>query len=175
MNRVFTCALICSVFLGTAFAQNNDSSAPASSADVAAYFEAVHSRQMMGQMMQAMSKSMHQMIHDMYLKDKDKLPPDFEAQATKHLDDMWNNMPWDEMMQAMMPVYQKHFTKGDIAALLAFYNSLTGQKMLQELPAIMGESMEAMMPIMERYMESVKKQINDEFAEALKRSDKKAD
>lgn len=174
MNRVFTCLLLLSsVFLGTAFAQDGDSNAPATQADIAAYFEAIHSRQMMSQTMHAMSESVHQMIHDMYLKDKDKLPANFEAQATKHLDDMWNNMPWDEMMQATMPIYQKHFTKGDITSLLAFYNSPTGQKMLRELPAIMGESMQAMMPIMENYVESMKKEINDEFAQALKQSNKK--
>jgi len=77
-------------------------------------------------------------------------------------------------MQAMMPAYQRHFTKGDIDSLIAFYSSPTGQKLLNELPGIMSESMQAMMPIMERYMETVKQQVNQEFAQALKDSDKKS-
>ena len=31
---------------------------------------------------------------------------------TKQMDDMLKNMPLDEMMQATIPAYQKHFTKG---------------------------------------------------------------
>jgi len=129
---------------------------------------------MLDQMVDAMSKSTHQMVRDMYLKDKDKLPPDFEEQVSKHVDEMFKNMPWDEIMQAMMPAYQKHFTKGDIDALVAFYNSPTGQKMVRELPAIMSESMQAMMPIMEKYMEATRQRLNDEFAQALKQPEKKS-
>ena len=33
-------------------------------------------------------------------------------------------------------------------ALIGFYSTPTGQKMLQELPAVMSEGMEAMMPIL---------------------------
>jgi len=173
MKSFLMCALICFALPGVVFAQDSDANAPATKEDVQKYFDAVHSRQMVDQMMVAMSKPMHQMIHDQYLKDKDKLPADFEDQANKHLDAMFKNMPWDEMMQAMMPAYQKHFTRGDMKSLLAFYSSPTGQKMLHELPAIMGESMQAMTPIMEKYMESVKQQVNDEIAQALKESEKK--
>jgi hypothetical protein len=120
-----------------------------------------------------MSKQLRQMTHDQYLKDKDKLPPGFEDQVNKSVETMFKNMPWDDMMQAMMPAYQKHFTRGDIQSLMAFYSSPTGQKMLRELPAIMGESMQAMTPIVEKYMESVKQQVDDEFAQALKQSSKK--
>jgi len=82
-------------------------------------------------------------------------------------------MPFNEMLQAMVPVYQRHFTKGDVNALIAFYSSPTGQKMLHELPSIMSEAMESMTPLMEKYMKTMKQRIDDEFAEALKKSDKK--
>jgi hypothetical protein len=174
MKRVFIGAILMGVLGAGALAQTNDPNAPATKEDIARYFEAVHSRQMLDQMADAMSKSTHQMVHDMYLKDKDKLPPDFEEQASKHVDEMFKNMPWDEMMQAMMPVYQKHFTKGDIDAVVAFYNSPTGQKMVRQLPAILSESMQAMMPIMEKYMDAMRQRLNDEFAQALKQSEKKS-
>jgi hypothetical protein len=60
------------------------------------------------------------------------------------------------MMQAMVPAYQKHFTKADMDNLVAFYSSPTGEKLLREMPSIMAESMQDMMPIMTKYTESVK-------------------
>lgn len=36
------------------------------------------------------------------------------------------------MTEAMVTVYQKHFTKSDVEALIGFYSSPTGQKMLRE-------------------------------------------
>jgi hypothetical protein len=45
--------------------------------------------------------------------------------------------------------------------------------MLRELPAIMGESMEAMTPIIQRYEETVQHRVDEEFAQAMKDSEKK--
>ncbi len=123
-------------------------------------------------MMAAMVQAMHQMAHQEYLKDKDKLPAGFEEQQSKMMDDMFKNMPWNEMIQAMVPSYQKHFTKGDVDSLVTFYSSPTGQKVLREMPAVMSDAMESMMPIMEKYMGTVKERIDQERAEALKESEK---
>jgi hypothetical protein len=68
----------------------------------------------------------------------------------------------------MVPVYQKHFTKGDINNLITFYSSPTGQKVLEEMPAIAGESMAAMMPIMRKYMEESKERVEQEVEEMEK-------
>ena len=132
----------------------------------------MHLHDMMLQMIDAMAKPMHQMVHDQCVKDKDKLPDDFEAQMNKMMDDMLKDMPWDEMIQAMAPAYQKHMTKGDLDAIVAFYSSPTGQKLLREMPAITGESMQTMMPIMQRYMEKVQGRVQDETMAMLKKAEK---
>ncbi len=93
----------------------------------------------------------------------------------KMMDDMMKDMPFDEMMQAMVPSYQKHLTKGDVDSLVAFYSSPTGQKVLRELPAIMGEAMEAMMPIMRRQMDTMNQRVQQEVADMIKNSQKKPD
>src|SRR5271169_6255715 len=85
--------------------------APATKEDVEAYLQVTHSREMTTKMMDAMVKPMHQMLHEEYLKDKDKLPADFEARESKQMDEMLRGMPFDEMFAAMVPIYQKHFTK----------------------------------------------------------------
>ena len=172
MRSVLLSVVLCLGLVPVAFAQN-DLSAPATREDIEHYLDVIHSQQMAQQMVAAMAGPMHKMVHDQYLKNQDKLPADFEQREMKVLDEMFQNMPLDEMMQAMIPVYQKHFTKGDVDALIAFYSSPTGQKMLHELPSIMSEAMESMTPLMEKYMETVKQRIEGEFTEALKQSDKK--
>jgi uncharacterized protein len=113
------------------------------------------------------------MIHEQYLKDKDKLPADFEARMNKMLDDSMKSFPWNEMLDAMVPVYQKHLTTGDVDALVVFYGSPTGQKMLREMPAMMGEAMQAMMPMLRKQMEAMQQHIQQELAEMVKDSDQK--
>ena len=165
---VFTVALGLA-FCWNGFAQTT-SDAPASREDVERYLQVLHSHDMIKQMLNAMSAPMHQMIHDQFVKDQDKLPPDFEARMTKNIDDMLNTMPFDEMMEAMVPAYQKHFTKGDIDALVAFYSGPTGQKVLRELPAITAEAMQSMIPIMTRQMDSMKQKVQQDVAAMMKES-----
>src|ERR1035438_4947911 len=109
-------------------------------------------------------------MHEEYLKDKDKLPPDFEERMSKQMDDLLNNMPLDEITQAMVPTYQKHFSKSDIDAMLTFYASPTGQKILNEMPAIMAETMQDMMPIMSKYMDTVKQHMQQEVTRLLQQT-----
>jgi uncharacterized protein len=165
---------MCVVFAATVMAQQDASSAPATKEDVERLLSIMQSPERMNQMMAAMVQGMHQMAHQEYLKDKDKLPAGFEEQQNKMMDDMFKNMPWDEMIQAMVPAYQKHFTKGDIDSLVTFYSSPIGQKVLRELPAVMTDAMQSVMPIMENYMGTMKERIDRERAAALKESEKKA-
>jgi hypothetical protein len=173
MKRFSIGLALCVALIASTMAQDA-STAPATKEDVERYLSAMHTHEMMNQMMAAMAKPMHQMVHDEYIKDKDKLPADYEERTNKMTDDMVKDIPWDEMIQAMVPVYQKHLTKGDIDALVAFYSSPTGQKMLREMPAIVGESMEAAMPIMQKHMETMKQRVDEETAKALKDSGKRS-
>jgi hypothetical protein len=173
MKKFLLVAMFYLAFNLNGLAQDTSASAPASKEDIERYLQAMHTHDMMLNMMDAMAKPMHQMVHDQYLKDKGKLPADFETHMNKVMDDMMKDMPFDEMMQAAVPTYQKHFTKGDIDALVAFYSSPTGQKLLREMPAIMGESMQAMMPIIRRSMDAMNQRIQEDVAEMLKKSQTK--
>jgi hypothetical protein len=173
MNRFLVAALLCAAFSFNALAQN-PADAPASKEDVERYFEAIHSHDMMQKMVEAMAKPMHQLAHEQCAKYQDKLPADCEAQMNKHMDAMWKEMPFDEIMQAMVPAYQKHFSKGDIDALVAFYSTPTGQKMLETMPAVMSESMESMMPIMRKAIDKMTERTQQEIAQMMKDSQKKA-
>jgi hypothetical protein len=173
MKRFLVAVTLCVAFCANGFAQQIDNT-PATKEDVQRYFDVMHSRDLMSKMVDAMIKPMHQMVHDQYLKDKDRLPADFESRMNKQMDDMLKEMPWDEMIQAEMPAFQKHLTKGDIDSILAFYTSPTGQKLLKEMPEIMAEAMESAMPVIRRYIEGMGDRVQKETAELLRESQKKA-
>jgi hypothetical protein len=49
----------------------------------------------------------------------------------------------DELMKAILPIYDKHFTHQEIRQLIAFYQSPLGRKISTTLPEIQRESIEA--------------------------------
>ena len=173
VNRFVIAVALCFALGCPSFAQTS-ADAPASKEDVEKYLEAIHSHEMMKQMVQAMSKPMHDMVHEQYLKSKDQLPQDFEERTNKSMDEMMRELPFDEMLDAMVPAYQKHFTKGDIEALTAFYSTPTGQKILREMPAIMSEAMETMMPLMRKSIDHMTQRLQDQMAEMMKQPAKDA-
>ncbi len=167
MRRVFIVTVMLLSLSAALFAES-PSDQPATREDVEHYLQVMHSREMVTKMMDNMSGPMHQMIHEQYVKNADKLPADFETRMNRMMDDMFKNMPWDQMIEAMIPSYQKHFTKGDIDALITFYSAPTGQKILRELPAVTGEAMQAMMPILQNQMTTMNDRMQREVAEMMK-------
>jgi hypothetical protein len=167
-----TIVLLCASSIG--FARQDRADSPATKEDVQKYLEVMHSREMMSKIIDAMVKPMHQMMHEQYEKDKGKLPADFEVRMNKVLDDYMKNFPWDEVLQSMVPVYQKHLTKGDIDHLVAFYSSPTGQKVLRELPAISAEAMQSMMPVLRQRLDVMTQDVQQQVAEMIKQSEAKS-
>jgi uncharacterized protein len=137
------------------------------------YFEVMHSRDMVTKMMDAMIKPMHEMMHQQFQRSGVELPPEFEARMNKRMDEMIRGMDWAGLMDAMVPAYQRHLTKGDIDALVAFYGTPTGQKILREMPAMMAESMKEMMPLLQSSMEAMQKGLKDDIDEMVRQEQAK--
>jgi hypothetical protein len=171
MNRLLI-ALACLAFgvtgCGSGLAQTADE--PASKDDVILYLRTMHSHDMLQQVMEVQSQNMQQLFRDQILKEKGSVPPEFDAHFKKAMDDLIKGMPIDEITQAMIPVYQQHFTKTDIAAMNAFYSSPVGQKVLQVLPVVMQEGSQAAMPIVSKYLTEWKDRMQKEMKELEKES-----
>ena len=74
------------------------------------------------------------------------------AEATgKYMQTSLKSFPIDEIIDAIVPIYQQHFTHADVVTIIEFYNSPTGQKYLKALPAMMSESMQVMQPIIKEH------------------------
>ncbi len=170
MKRSASLLIACLLLGSVSFAQQNPADAPASKEDVEKYLDVMHTRDMMKTMMDAMSKQMHQIFAEQMKKDPGTTPA-AEARVNKMMDDIIKSMPIDNLLDAMIPVYQKHFTKGNIDDLLAFYSTPTGQKLIKELPAITAEAMQAATPIYKTMMATAMERVQAELAQMQKEND----
>ena len=95
---------------------------------------------------------------------KQKVPNATAAQLAdvdQFADGLFKNMPVDEMIDAMVPIYQKHLTKDDMNGILAFYASPVGQKLQREQPAMMQEAMQVGGEIGRRRLGAMMQQMDD--------------
>jgi len=160
----------CLLFAFPSFAQQSAADAPASKEDIQRYLDTMHSRDMVKSMFDSMTKTMHQMVHQQVEKEPG-LGADFESRMNKMTDEMMRNFPMDELLDVMKPVYQKHFTKGDIDTLIAFYSTPTGQKVLKEMPAISSEALQASSGIVQKLVSKITQRVQDEVAQVQKEQD----
>jgi hypothetical protein len=98
---------------------------------------------------------------------KRKVPDATPAQLAE-VDDfaekLFQGMPIDEMVNAMVPIYQKHLTREDIDSIVAFYSSPVGQKLQREQPAMMQEGMKVGGEIGRRRLQAMMQQMDDFIA-----------
>jgi len=88
----------------------------------------------------------------------DKVPnPTPEQLNSVHVmvDDVFHDISLDDLIRDLVPVYQRHLTRSDVRALITFYSSVPGQKILREQPAMIKESMEVAGGSQQKRMEAV--------------------
>jgi uncharacterized protein len=158
--KLFLIAALCLACSAPALAQNADE--PASKDDVILYLRTMHSHDLLRKTMEVQSQTMQKLLYEQAMKEKGSVPADFETHMKKAMDHLVKDFPADQVAEAMIPAYQKHFTHGDIAAITTFYASPVGQKVLHELPAVMQEGMEAAMPLMSKYLSDWQEQLQKE-------------
>jgi hypothetical protein len=71
--------------------------------------------------------------------------------------------PVSEMLDDMSGLYQRHLTRSDVDAFIAFYASPAGQHLLDAQPAIMQEYM----PLVISRMQERSKTLNEEFVKEM--------
>jgi hypothetical protein len=163
--RAVLIATLCLALSAPLMAQTSDNE-PATRDDVILYLRTMHSHDMLQRTLEVQSQSMQRLFKDQTLRNKTAVPPDFDARMKKMMEDYVKNMPMDEITQAMIPTYQKHFTRGDMQAMNAFYSSPVGQKVIEELPAVLQEGMQAATPILSQYLSEFKDRMQEELKNA---------
>ncbi len=101
--------------------------------------------------------------------------PDATLEQKKQLEAMINDVmdqalgpaAMQQIMDATVPIYQKHLTKADLKAMMGFYTSPVGKKILREQPAMVEESMQAATGIQERIARSMFQKIDQRMQEIM--------
>jgi len=89
------------------------------------------------------------------------------ADATERVQQMLKAIPTDELLDAMIPVYQNYLNHSDIKAINdnEFYRSGTGQKLLQNMTAMMIEAIEPAQSVMKKHIAEIQAQIEKAAAD----------
>ncbi len=130
--------------------------------DVRKLFDIMSSKEQVRQMMDQVFQQMRTMNREQMKKRHPDVSEEEMARLDRQSEDLIKNFPLDDMLNDMIPVYQKHFTKADIDGLTAFYASPTGQKFLHEIPAVTGETMRVVLPRIQASVEQAMKQADQE-------------
>jgi uncharacterized protein len=168
MKRISRFFLIFILALGPVWAQDmSTNDAPATREDVQKLFTALHIHEQMRSIMQISAQQSMQTVRQSL---KQKLPNVTDSdldRATAMTDTLLKSMDLDGMLNDMIPVYQRHLTKSDVAAMAAFYETPTGQKLLREQPAMTAEAMKAVQPRMEKMLSNLMDQAEKTARESV--------
>jgi hypothetical protein len=166
------CLVLLALILATACTTLGQQAAVDTSAsreDIRKLFDVMHIRDQMKQVMDQVMKQMKSMNHEQITKHDPQIGDEEIAKLDAMSDQYLKDLPIDGMLDDMAPVYQKHLTKADVDAMVGFYSSPTGQKILTEMPAMTAEGMRAIQPRMRKMMEEASEKMEKTAQEDAKK------
>lgn len=122
-------------------------------ADVLKLFEVMQIRQQMEQAIQQVASQTRMMSHEAIRKRHPEITEEEMTRLDAVSELTMKSISVEDVLEDTVPVYQKHLSKADVSAIIGFYSSATGQKILHEMPAMVSESMQAAYPRMQRQMD----------------------
>jgi hypothetical protein len=145
-----------------AFAQTSDA-APSvpSKEEVLKFMEVLRIRPQLTQYFDVLAKQAKEGADEAFQQKVPDATPAQLAEVDKFAENLFKDMPIDEMVNAMIPIYQKHLTKEDLDGILAFYASPVGLKLQREQPAMTQEGMQAGGEIGRRRLGAMMQQMDD--------------
>jgi uncharacterized protein len=176
-NAMKRCLVLLVLILATACATLGQQAAgdtSASSEDIRKLFDVMHIRDQMKQVMAQVLQQMKSMSHEQIKKHNPEVTAEELAKLDVVSDQFLKDMPIDGMLDDMVPVYQKHLTKTDVDAMVGFYSSPTGQKILAEMPKMTAEGMQAMQPRMRKMMDDASDKMEKMAKEEQEKQNSKA-
>jgi hypothetical protein len=162
MRKLYRLAILVCVGSAVAFAQTSDA-APSvpSKEEVLKFIEVLRIRPQLNEYFDVLAKQAKEGAADAFKQKVPDATPAQLAEVDKFAEKLFKNMPIDEMVDAMIPIYQRHLTKEDLDGILAFYASPVGLKLQREQPAMMQEGMQAGGEIGRRRLGTIMQQMDD--------------
>jgi uncharacterized protein len=148
--------------IATAWGQQSPAAAPATRDHILKLFEVMHIRQQMRSVMEGVMKQQSSLARDTLKQRYPQLTEEEMSHLNNYLLESMKSLPVDSILDDMIPVYQKHLTEGDVSEMITFYSSATGQKLMQEMPAMTSEGLQAAYPRMQQEMEKVMERVEED-------------
>ncbi len=140
-RRVLLVGILCMAVAGLARADG--AVTPPSRDEVLKFMDVLHIKSQLNQYFDGVVKQAKLGAQEGFRQKMPRATPAQLAEVGKVAEEMFRDMPVDEMVEAMVPIYQKHLTQADLEQILAFYASPVGQKLQREQPAMTQEGMQA--------------------------------
>ncbi|SFL14602.1 DUF2059 domain-containing protein [Lysobacter sp. cf310] len=146
--------------------------APPSDAQVSRLLEVMRARQTVETMLPQIEASQQQMVEQM-MAGREITPAERErlnSVIARSSAQMRKSLAWDKLEPIYRDIYRDTFDGQDTDALIAFYASPTGQRLLDKMPALMQNTMSAMQKLVVPMMQELQKDIEAEARnDAVKR------
>jgi hypothetical protein len=165
----YLCCVIVGLCVWASPLAAQQASTPAAREDIVRLFDAMHIKEQVRSTMDLMAAQMKQMTRESLKEHFPQASVEDFAKADAISGEMLKDYPIDGMVDDIIPVYQKHLTKADVEAMLAFYSTPTGQKLLREQPEIATESMQAISGRMQQSFEEMMHRLENRLNEDKKK------
>jgi uncharacterized protein len=130
-------------------------------------------RRSMTVMMDGMKQAMKQGTEKAF---RERVPdPSPEQLEALHgmIDDAIGEIPMDEMVEAVVPIYRQHLSKSDVEEMIRFYGGPVGQKLLREQPQMLQEAIRAGAAIQENRMDQIMIKVKERAQKLTEASEEK--
>jgi uncharacterized protein len=164
LRKLFFGCLITLFLVSLAYPQNPSDTEKPTKQQIEQFLDLMQMKQMMNQLVDGMKAAQKKGAEETF---KQLVPNARQEQLDRVYsitDEAFRDFPIDEMLDVIIPIYQRHFTKADLDAIIAFYKSPTGVKLLKERPAMMTESMQAGQDVMLKRLPQILDRIKAQIA-----------
>jgi len=134
---------------------------PSTKEQIQQLFDVMEIRKQTRLMMDSMQQQMRAMSSETIKSRYPEITPAQMARLNRISDETLKNFPVDAMLDDMIPIYQKHLTRADVDAMIVFYSSPTGKKLMQDMPQITQEAMQVSYKRMQKQIDQVMQRVED--------------
>lgn len=149
--------------------------APATKERIEKLFAVMDIRQQTLAMMGSMQQQMQAMTMETIRTRYPEITPAQTVRLNRISEETLKDFSVDGMLDDMIPIYQKHLTQADVDAMIVFYSSPTGKKLMQQLPQITQEAMQASYQRMQKQIDAAMKRVEEMVKEEQQQEKQKED
>lgn len=174
MNRVAAILAGLLLFSLNVFAQQSSKPSinnpdPATREQILKMMEVMDLRQQTAEAIEAYKVQMSGVVLEDIKARMPNAPPAMFNELREAFEEMFSQIPVNEIVDAIVPVYQKYLTKREVEATTAFYSTPEGKSMLKKLSPMVNEGMQVSLAMMRDRMDTASDRMNERVHEIMQK------